>query len=122
MDQQEHRKMRRFNVQLPVAVKVASDGEVQEMSASTKDINARGAFLYTDTKLQEGSVIEFTLTLPPEITLSQSLQVRCKGKVVRVEQALPDAGVGTAITIDFYEFLLDEGLAGSNAAREAAAP
>ena len=122
MDQQEHRKMRRFNVQLPVAVKVASDGEVQEMSASTKDINARGAFLYTDTKLQEGSVIEFTLTLPPEITLSQSLQVRCKGKVVRVEQALPDAGVGTAITIDFYEFLLDEGLAGPNAAREAAAP
>ena len=122
MDQQEHRKMRRFNVQLPVAVKFTDSGDVQEMSASTRDINARGAFLYMDAKLHEGSVIEFMLTLPPEITLSQSLQVRCKGKVVRVEQALPDAGVGTAITIDFYEFLLDEGLAGSNAAREAAAP
>ena len=122
MEEQEHRKMRRFNVQLPVAVKYTASGNVREMSASTKDINARGAFLYTDTKLQEGSVIEFTLTLPPEITLSQSLQVRCKGKVVRVDQTLPDAGVGTAITIDFYEFLLDEGLAGPKAAKEAAVP
>ena len=36
-----------------------------------------------------GSSIEFTLILPPEITLTESIRVRCKGKVVRVDEGTP---------------------------------
>jgi hypothetical protein len=54
-----------------------------------------------------GSLIEFTLTLPPEITLTESIRVRCKGKVVRVDQALMDTKLPVAAVIDEYEFLAE---------------
>jgi hypothetical protein len=50
-------------------------------------------------------VIEFTLTLPPEITLTESIRVRCKGKVVRVDDG--DGKVAVAAVIDEYEFLAE---------------
>ena len=46
------------------------------------------------------SAIEFTMTLPPEITLTESIRVRCKGKVVRVDNGQPDAKVPVAAVID----------------------
>jgi predicted lipoprotein len=52
-----------------------------------------------------GTGIEFTLTLPPEITLTESICVRCKGKVVRVEDTARDGKVAVAAVIDEYEFL-----------------
>jgi len=45
------------------------------------------------------------MTLPPEITLTESIRVRCKGKVVRVDNGQPDAKVPVAAVIDEYEFL-----------------
>lgn len=52
-----------------------------------------------------GAAIEFTFTLPPEITLTESIRVRCKGKVVRVDDGNPDRKVAVAAVIDEYEFL-----------------
>jgi len=46
-----------------------------------------------------------TLTLPPEITLTESIKVRCKGKVVRVDDG--DGKVAVAAVIDEYEFLAE---------------
>jgi len=54
-----------------------------------------------------GSAIEFTLTLPPEITLTESIRVRCKGKVVRVDNGMADSRVPVAAVIDEYEFLAE---------------
>ena len=54
-----------------------------------------------------GSDIDFTLTLPPEITLTESIRVRCKGKVVRVDNTNPDGKVAVAAVIDEYEFLAE---------------
>jgi hypothetical protein len=58
-----------------------------------------------EAPLNLGSEIEFTLTLPPEITLTESIRVRCKGKVVRVDPNIADAKVPVAAVIDEYEFL-----------------
>ena len=58
-----------------------------------------------DSAIAPGSVIEFTLTLPPEITLTESIRVRCKGKVVRVDDG--DGKVAVAAVIDEYEFLAE---------------
>ena len=82
--QQEQRVTRRFSLRLPLAVKY-SDGLVQERVAQTRDVSARGVCFYMDTSISEGSDIEFTLTLPPEITLTESIRVHCKGRVVRVD-------------------------------------
>ncbi len=102
--QEEKRATRRFALRLPVAVnqkQVAAQAE----TAQTRDVSARGICFYVDAAVEAGSPIEFTLTLPPEITLTESIQVRCKGRVVRVD-GRPQAGkLAVAAVIDEYEFL-----------------
>ena len=100
------RTMRRFSMQLPVQVDAQRAGE--EVIAVTKDVSARGVYIYMDSEIAPESAIEFTLTLPPEITMTQSIRVRCKGKVVRVDRDVPGK-VGIAAMIDHYQFLDNEG-------------
>ena len=102
--QDNKRSTRRFALKLPVSVSYANDGK-QEKSAQTRDVSARGICFYMDAPLTTGSEIEFTLTLPPEITLTESIRVRCRGQVVRVEPGMADAKVPVAAVIDEYEFL-----------------
>ncbi len=104
--QQEQRATRRFSLRLPLAVRY-TDGEVCEKVAHTRDVSARGVCFYMDNTIAEGSEIEFTLTLPPEITLTESIRVHCKGRVVRVEPAGPNGKVGIAAIIERYEFLAE---------------
>jgi hypothetical protein len=101
--QREQRTTRRFALRLPLTVKFPQ-GDQRE--AQTRDVSARGISFYVDTLIEEGSPIEFTLTLPPEITLTESIRVHCKGKVIRVEQQGPGR-VGVAAIIERYEFLAE---------------
>jgi hypothetical protein len=111
--QQEHehekdkdkRATRRFALRLPVTVRYEQDE--QEHAAQTRDVSARGICFYVDSAIQAGSAINFTLTLPPEITLTESIRVRCKGRVVRVEGGNPANKMAVAAVIDEYEFLAD---------------
>ncbi len=102
--QREQRSTRRFSLRLPVTVKF---GDALEKTAHTRDVSARGICFYMDSSVTEGSEIEFTLTLPPEITLTESIRVHCKGKVVRVESQTPNGRVGIAAVIERYEFLAE---------------
>ncbi len=103
--QREQRSTRRFSLRLPVTVKFSDGGA--EKAAHTRDVRARGSCFYLDSSVSEGSEIEFTLTLPPEITLTESIRVHCKGKVVRVEPQAPGGRVGIAAVIERYEFLAE---------------
>jgi hypothetical protein len=100
----EKRATRRFALRLPVAVTYSDNGS-QEKSAQTRDVSARGICFYVDSAIAPGSPIEFTLTLPPEITLTESIRVRCKGRVVRVDDG--DGKVAVSAVIDEYEFLAE---------------
>ena len=102
--QQEKRNTRRFALRLPVSVTYSDNGG-QEKTAQTRDVSARGICFYVDSEIATGSPIEFTLTLPPEITLTESIKVRCKGKVVRVDNGAADGRVAVAAIIEEYEFL-----------------
>ncbi len=100
----EKRATRRFSLCLPIALKVGNgDGDVE---SSTRDVSARGVCFYVDAPPAEGSDIHFTLTLPPEVTLTESISMRCMGRVVRVERG---SGSTTAVAavIERYEFLGD---------------
>jgi len=101
----DKRATRRFALRLPVSVRYGEDGE--EHTAQTRDVSARGICFYVDSAIQAGSPINFTLTLPPEITLTESIRVRCKGRVVRVEGGTPATKLAVAAVIDEYEFLAD---------------
>jgi PilZ domain-containing protein len=102
--QREKRATRRFSLRLPVSV-TYTNGTVQSESSLTRDVSARGICFYLDSAIEPGSEIEFTLTLPPEITLTESIRVRCKGKVVRIEPPTEGSKLGIAAVIHEYEFL-----------------
>jgi hypothetical protein len=101
----DKRATRRFALRLPVSVRYGENG--QEHAAQTRDVSARGICFYVDSSIQAGSALDFTLTLPPEITLTESIRVRCKGRVVRVEGGSADGKLAVAAVIDEYEFLAD---------------
>ena len=102
--ERDRRATRRFALRLPVSVSYTED-VVQEKTAQTRDVSARGICFFVDSAIAAGSAIEFTLTLPPEITLTESIKVRCKGKVVRVDKGDAEGRVAVAAVIDEYEFL-----------------
>ena len=101
----DKRTTRRFALRLPVTVRYGESAE--EHAAQTRDVSARGICFYVDSAIQAGSAIDFTLTLPPEITLTESIRVRCKGRVVRVEGGSSATTMAVAAVIDEYEFLPD---------------
>ncbi len=99
--QQEKRGARRFPLRVPVTV----DHDNATRSAQLRDVSARGICFYLESAVTQGSAIGFTLTLPPEITLTESIRVQCKGRVVRVENGLADGKLAVAAVIEEYEFL-----------------
>lgn len=102
----DKRATRRFALHLPVSVRYGELSE--EHSAQTRDVSARGICFYIDSSIQAGAAIDFTLTLPPEITLTEAIRVRCKGRVVRVEGGNPADKMAVAAVIDEYEFLAEK--------------
>jgi hypothetical protein len=102
--QQEKRSARRFALRIPVSV---ARGEKMEQSepAQLRDVSARGICLYLESPIEQGSPIGFTLTLPPEITLTESIRVQCKGRVVRIDTAASNGKLAVAAVIEEYEFI-----------------
>ena len=100
---QDRRAEQRFPLQLPIQIKCLGASIVEAMS-STHDISARGAYFFLDFPLREGARVEITVTLPPEVTLGEEVNVRCKGRVVRVNQSSLAKRVGIAAVIERYDF------------------
>jgi len=101
---QEKRAARRFALHIPVTVDQGGETTQGEV-AQIRDVSARGICLYLGSAVAQGSPIEFTMTLPPEITLTESIRVQCKGHVVRVENPGESGRLAVAALIEEYEFL-----------------
>ena len=103
--QTAQRSMRRFSLDLPITVKFVDNGK-RELTGHTRDVSSRGVFMFLDTEIEVGAPIEFVMTLPAEVTLSEPIRVRCTGKVLRVDKAAEAQGV--AVAIDKYDFVSEE--------------
>lgn len=109
--QLERRAAQRFDLTLPVLARLV--GSERAGCGFTQNVSARGALFHTDLSMAEADAIEISLAMPSEITLAESMRVRCRGKVLR---ALPSAvGTGSVVAVQFegYEFL-PEAEAGSS--------
>jgi hypothetical protein len=102
--QEEKRAARRFPLHLPVTVNHGENTQQRDVG-QLRDVSARGICFYLQSSISQGSSIEFALTLPPEITLTESIRVQCKGRVVRVENSQPNGQMAVAAVIEEYEFL-----------------
>src|SRR5690348_4992651 len=83
------------------------NGMMQELDAQTRDVSIRGVFIYISKKVQTGSIIELVLPLPEGVTDAQEMWVRCKCRVVRVEDTGDGRQFGVAAMIEEYEPLAD---------------
>jgi hypothetical protein len=101
----ERRCGQRFPYQVPVTLRVS--GETSTGSGFTQDLSSRGAMLWTDLCLAEGQMVEMTLVMPSEITLADDMNVCCRARVVRCEQA-EGGKPAVAVHIEHYDFLRSE--------------
>jgi len=102
-DGAERRDARRFTMSLPLRV-FPQAAKGHELAASTRDVSYQGLYFLADAQFEIGSEIEFVITLPEQVTRSGDVNIRCQGKIVRVEPS-ENGRAGIAARIARYEFI-----------------
>src|SRR6267378_375075 len=104
------RSTRRYDLSLPIIVRVPAERALDSQQGKTRDISTRGLYFVVDQNLESGSQLDLTLTLPAEVTHGSEVLVRALGKVVRVERRMEDgsARMGVAAVIERYDIIRGE--------------
>lgn len=97
----ERRVGQRFEVNLPISIEF----EGHNFSGFSQNLSTRGVFLYSEANLAEGAVVQLIFTMPSEITLAESMRVRCRGRVLRSGTSGRGQGNGLAVQLDSYQYL-----------------
>lgn len=106
----ERRTARRYDLSLPVIIRIPVEDESLSRRGKTRDISTRGVYFTLDQDLGAGAELDITLTLPSEVTRGSEVFIRAMGKVVRVDKK-PENGssrVGVAAVIERYEIIRNE--------------
>jgi hypothetical protein len=98
----DRRSRERVVATLPVRVRGTAANA--ESSAQTRDVSSNGIFLYTESRMVEGSDVELVLILPPELTSGEKCWVCCHARILRVEQG-PGKDFGVAAEIRRMDIL-----------------
>jgi PilZ domain len=90
-------------VRFPLHLRVTLKTPTAEHLAETIDISAGGILFRTETSVDVGAAVEFTVAMPGDVLGSDcDVLVRCQGRVVRcIEEA---SGRSVAVVIDEYRF------------------
>ena len=106
----ERRTARRYDLSLPVSIRIPIDKEVPSRSGTTRDISTRGVYFIVDNDLNDGAELDLTMTLPAEVTGGTGVFIRAMGKVVRVEKRPEQVSqrIGVAAVIERYEIVRNE--------------
>jgi len=106
----ERRMARRYELSLPVVVRIPLKHPPQSASGKTRDVSTRGVYFLIAQNLEPGTALDFMLTLPAEITRGTEVFVRAHGKVVRVEQKRSNGEelTGVAAVIEKYDIVRAE--------------
>jgi hypothetical protein len=100
------RKTQRFQIKAPLTISIGD----REIPGFTRDLSNKGVYFYVGAteRPQAGDDIEFVVELPPEITLSNSCLIRCRGRVARTELTQRNEA-GIAAEILEYRILNEQG-------------
>src|SRR5256885_17133462 len=103
----ERRNARRYDLSLPVIVRIPTERPNENQNGKTREISTRGLYFVIDQDLEAGTELDITLTLPAEITHSTEVFVRALGKVVRVERRGEEGKLrmGVAAVIERYDII-----------------
>jgi c-di-GMP-binding flagellar brake protein YcgR len=106
----ERRTARRYDLSLPIIIRIPTERELDMQQGKTRDVSTRGLYFVVEQNLEAGSELDITLTLPAEITHGTEVFVRALGKVVRVERRMEDGNtrMGVAAVIERYDIIRGE--------------
>ena len=106
----ERRTARRYDLSLPIIIRVPTERELDTQQGKTRDVSTRGLYFVVGQSLEAGSELDITMTLPAEITHATEVFVRALGKVVRVERRMEDGNtrMGVAAVIERYDIIRGE--------------
>jgi|SRR5712692_8382605 len=103
----ERRTARRYDLTLPVIVRVPTEHSLVRQEGSTRDISTRGLYFVVDQNLEPGAELDISVTLPEAITHGSEVCVKALGRVVRVECRIEDQTprMGVAAMIERYDII-----------------
>ena len=103
----ELRRDKRIPAKVPVTAKKKTNGLVEEIDGHTRDVSARGVFMYLSNRVAEGSELELVFPMPNTESPAEDTWVRCKARVLRVEKIEEGHRFGVAAVLESYEKLED---------------
>jgi hypothetical protein len=98
--QPDQRNASRFFV--TAATKIRMGNDCEEHVGLVRDLSGNGIFVYSDFTPECGSRLEVILRTSK--MRPRHVSIACRGKVVRVEPSSSGAAVGIALSVDEYEF------------------
>jgi PilZ domain len=106
----ERRVARRYDLSLPIVIRIPAERVDDSQEGKTRDISTRGLYFVVEQDLVAGSELDITLTLPAEITHGTEVFIRALGKVTRVERRMEDGceRMGVAAVIERYDIIRGE--------------
>ncbi len=100
---QDKRSSRRVKASSPAKVQVINNKE-HDGQAQLRDVSLRGVYMYLQNRVAVGTTLEVVLPLPTDLSNENHKWIRCKCKVVRVEET-GSREHGVAAMIEEFEAL-----------------
>jgi hypothetical protein len=92
----------RIPVELPVEIRwKTQSGKEKFAEGKTQNMSGNGLFILAPLRLRHDTPIEFTVSLPAQVT-NGPVKLQCAGRVVRHRKGGKPAGL--AVVIDEYNF------------------
>lgn len=98
----EQRRNQRFELHLPLRVMRTSAGQVSH-DARTRNMSSSGVLFTSEAEVQIGGAIEYVVTIGSDAGVDVDL--KCIGKVVRLEKSREAPPYLVAATLDRYQFI-----------------
>jgi hypothetical protein len=97
----ERRAARRYDLSLPIVVRVVPHKRSETCHGRIRDISTYGIYFITDEEFTPGAELEFTVALPVGITQGPEVSIHAHSRVLRAEERREDdttrTGVATVI-------------------------
>jgi PilZ domain len=106
----DRRTARRYDLSLPIIVRVLLEKETVSRTGKTRDISTRGVYFTIDNNLSAGAELDLKMTVSSQITGGTEVFIKATGKVIRVDKryGIGDHRVGVAAVFELHEIVRNE--------------
>ena len=106
MTQAERRLAERFELKIPLRVRIATSIALDH-TAESLNISTRGICFTTELPLCKGTPVHLVFEMPEQVTHKPASEWRCTGHVVHVQPDSPPKGATwVGVRFDCYEVLI----------------